>query len=55
MKRVTGLYVCVICFEILSDRSMEPSLLERYGSIRHPVLENKHEGYLKKLTGMKGT
>lgn len=47
---------CVICFEILSNQSMKPSLLKRHISTKHLTLENKPKDYfVRKLSEMKST
>lgn len=46
---------CVICFEILSNQCMKPSLLKRHLNTKHSTLENKpREYFVRKCTEMKG-
>nr|XP_022910374.1 zinc finger BED domain-containing protein 5-like [Onthophagus taurus] len=45
---------CVVCFEILSNQCMKPSLLKRHLTTKHSTLENKPKEYfLRKLNEMK--
>ncbi|CAI6358779.1 unnamed protein product [Macrosiphum euphorbiae] len=47
---------CVICFEILSNQSMKPSLLNRHLSTKHSTLKNTPKDYfVRKLSEMKST
>ncbi|XP_031330321.1 zinc finger BED domain-containing protein 5-like [Photinus pyralis] len=47
---------CVICFEILSNQSMKPSLLNRHLTTKHNALVNKPKDFfIRKLSEMKGT
>ena len=49
LKNGLALPQCVVCFKILSDQSMKPSLLKRHLSGCYPELGDKYPAFFKRM------
>ena len=49
LKNGRELLQCVVCFKVLHDQSMKPSLLKRHNSGCHPELVNKDSAFFKRM------